>query len=362
MPIDNSIYFQQQTPDIFGSIERGMRLMDMVDSRREANRVRSEQDALRKAAQQNVVQGEDGSFSLNRGGYLSSLAKIDPMKAMEAKKAFEADDLQRENTKRQRAMQDLDDNLKKATTLGNLFGSATDQQSYDQVRQHAVGMGLIDENSLPPQFDPGFVRNMQGRALTLKDRFEQEAKLRDEGRKDQELNLKGQELGIKRTDADTRSRIAQQKSAGGEALPIDKKKYVETLAVKNANKTAIKNQIDAVMGNWDKLPDDQKVAAGRQLLKTLNSTEGADAIGTEEAKRLGSKLEYALGNLFNSNPVQFGRDLPGFKDQANALSSSIGGAISANQNQIDTALGRRTSAPSPVGGQTFKTNEIEWAD
>jgi hypothetical protein len=107
-------------------------------------------------------------------------------------------------------------------------------------------------------------------------------------------------------------------------------------------KASIKNQIDAVMGNWDKLSDDQKISQGRQLLKTLNSTEGADAIGAEEAKRLGAKLEFAMGNFLNSNPMQFGRDLPGFAEQARNTSKSIGDAMAANQRMIDEAYGRQT--------------------
>lgn len=124
------------------------------------------------------------------------------------------------------------------------------------------------------------------------------------------------------------------------ALPVEKQKVIEGLGTKNANKIAISNQIDSVMNNWDNLSDDQKVTQGRQLIKVLNSTEGADAVGSEEAKRLGSKLEFAMGNLFNSNPVQWGRDLEGFKEQANLTSKGIKGAIKSNNSSIDEAYGR----------------------
>ena len=119
-----------------------------------------------------------------------------------------------------------------------------------------------------------------------------------------------------------------------ESLPGDERKVVETLATKNANKIAISNQIDSVLGGWDKLSDDQKLMQGRQLIKVLNSTEGADAVGTEESKRLGAKLEFAMGNLFNSNHIQFGRDLPGFKEQAGLTSNAIKNAVKANEQEI----------------------------
>lgn len=147
-------------------------------------------------------------------------------------------------------------------------------------------------------------------------------------------------------DADLRKKLADARKAEREAysptkeMDLDEKTTVSTLATKNANKIAIKNQIDAVMGNWDDLTDDQKLAMGRQLLKTLNSPEGADAIGSEEANRLGSKLEFALGNFSNSNPTQIGRDLKGFKEQALNTSKSLGNAINLNKKTIDSSLGR----------------------
>lgn len=135
-----------------------------------------------------------------------------------------------------------------------------------------------------------------------------------------------------------------------ENLPKDKQLTIEELAKKNANKISIRNQINAALAGWDKLSPDQQVATGRQLIKTLNSTEGADAVGAEEAKRLGGKLEFAMGNFFNSNPTQFGRDLPGFKEQAKNVSDNIGTAVKSNQSIIDQSYGR-TGGPvnSTVG-------------
>lgn len=137
-------------------------------------------------------------------------------------------------------------------------------------------------------------------------------------------------------------------------LPEDQKHVVTDLSKKNASKIAIANQIDATMSGWDNLADDQKVAQGRTLLKVLNSAEGADAIGSEEAKRLGSKLEYAMGNLFNSNPIQFGRDLPGFKTQAMDQSAAIKKGVGANQSIINDAYGdpnRQTAIGKAVANQ-----------
>ena len=138
-----------------------------------------------------------------------------------------------------------------------------------------------------------------------------------------------------------RNEIERSKLSKAAELPIEDRLVVSGLSQKNANKAAIVNQIDAVMGNWDKLSDDQKFSQGGQLLKTLNSPEGADAVGAEEARRLGSKLEFAFGNFTNSNPTQFGRDLEGFKTQAMGTSTSLKDAIKSNQGIVGNLSGRQ---------------------
>lgn len=123
-------------------------------------------------------------------------------------------------------------------------------------------------------------------------------------------------------------------------LPQDNKQIITKLAQSNAGKTAIVNAIDSVMKNWDNLSKEEQLTQGRQLIKTLNSTQGQDAVGAEEAKRLAGKLEFATGNLFSDNPVQFGYDLGGFKQDANITSTAIKNSIIANQKEIDRAYGR----------------------
>lgn len=117
-------------------------------------------------------------------------------------------------------------------------------------------------------------------------------------------------------------------------LPEDDQEVVKGLSKKNADKIAISNSIDSVMNNWDQLDENQKLQQGRQLIKVLNSTQGQDAVGAEEAKRLAGKLEFAVGNLTNSNPIQFGRDLKGFHDDAVITSNAIKDSYKMNNQEI----------------------------
>lgn len=314
MALDPSIILSGKGVNIMSPAEAAQSAMTL---RQFANAARdeSENEAVRQAYKNNIQMSPDGTPTLNQKGMLSDLAKVSPEKALQYQGTLQKNQ--------------LDKMTQQMDLAHKLAWSMNDQNSYTYARQKAIELGLPNADKFPEQYDPQFVKNIQMRTLAAKDQLDQQNKMLDQQNKDRDFGLRERELGAK--------------IGSGEYLPLDKKKSVEGLASKNANKISIKNQIDAVMTSWDDLSDDQKVSAGRQLLKTLNSTEGADAIGAEEAKRLGAKLEFAMGNFTNSNPTQFGRDLKGFKEQAQHVSKAIGQSVQSNQDIIDQQFGRRSS-------------------
>lgn len=133
------------------------------------------------------------------------------------------------------------------------------------------------------------------------------------------------------------SRVDQTKIF--KSLPMQSQKQIDVLSTKSGNIAAIKNEIDSTL---EKLQDpaiseDQKVVLGRGLLKTLNSSQGADAIGSEEAKRLGGLLEFKKFNITEPGSM-FGRDLGMFIDQVALNSDKLAGALSKNQEAIDRMM------------------------
>lgn len=244
-------------------------------------------------------------------------------------------------------------------------GVEMQQKRLDQQRQMTVrdlftkhsASGQLDQKALmgdlyrvDPQAAMTFADSFQKQDHETWNRGYQEKLLADKNldrreARDQRRFLAAQNNDFKQQTIDLKRQEIEAGRAKGEYLPLDAKAEVDGLAKKNANKTAIANQIDSVMGNWDKLAPDQQVAQGGQLLKILNSTEGSDAVGAEEAKRLGAKLEFATGNIFSSNPVQFGRDLGGFATQARDTAKNIRGAATMNQTRIDELMGRAPRAP-----------------
>lgn len=146
-----------------------------------------------------------------------------------------------------------------------------------------------------------------------------------------------------------------------EALPPDKQRVATDLSAKNANKISILNQVGSFLDSWDNWDEKEKLQQGREMIKVLNSKEGQDAVGAEEAKRLAGKLNFAYGNITNDNPTQFGRDLEGFKNDAFNTYNSMVDAVNSNQKQIESITGRKegniVTRKQPAAAKA-STNEV----
>lgn len=164
----------------------------------------------------------------------------------------------------------------------------------------------------------------------------------DEWAKREDLGIKREGLGIERE----KLAIDRMKAAKAGELPIDLKSEVTGLATKNANKVSISNQMKGYLQQFKNAEtEDQKVVIGRQMLKVLNSPEGADAIGAEEAKRLGGLLETAYLPRMPGEPgPTFGRDLDLFEQQVEDTINAVDTGVSLNQQRINQIMGRQGAA------------------
>jgi hypothetical protein len=148
--------------------------------------------------------------------------------------------------------------------------------------------------------------------------------------------------GFRREELDLQK---QKNAAAGKEMPIEDKEVVKNIAQKNAGKIAIANQIESYLKEFKDAKDQNtKLRIGGQMMKVLNSPEGADAIGAEEAKRLGDALEFHVANVFGAGPM-FGRDLPGFETQAQATLDAVRGSAKANQDYISTITKKAPTSP-----------------
>ncbi len=175
------------------------------------------------------------------------------------------------------------------------------------------------------------------------ERWEDEFKIRRKS--DSDLRSKAEEKGM--ADAQTAKREDVSKflgtKGGGEKMTSSDKHLVDTLSTKNANKISIINQIEGTVKQLEdpKVDERTKLAVAKQLLKTLNSPEGADAVGVEEAHRLGSLLEYGMGSPWDwaryikGEGDAFGRDMNGFISQAKATKDSIKTGVTLNNDMVN---------------------------
>ena len=157
-------------------------------------------------------------------------------------------------------------------------------------------------------------------------------------------------LGIEKTKAE----IGKLKREGGGNLLSQKviEKQAEGIAGKTAHLVNIKGGMDTAIEQFNNpnTPEDEKIKIGEGLLKMLNSTEGVDAVGVQEADRMGSFLQYKLGNF--TGPGSFiGRDLDLFGKQLENSSKALGERIRRNQEQTTSLIsGRGFSLDTPQSG------------
>lgn len=239
-------------------------------------------------------------------------------------------------------------------------------QMRDQYDASKDNRGLDNDKKL---FDYKSGIDNQNQLATLQKKFELAGQ---QGDADSQRSLQNE-----MTLLQERARLFPSAKAGGPKLNDADTKFVDTLASKNANKVSIANQLqqftDFVTPKPGQPAPDEKtiVKEGQRLIKVLNSSEGQDAVGKDEAERLGSMLDFKmgnLGNLFDPTQKKFGRDIEGFKNQIAAAVDSIRSSTKANDAEIGkiynkygignagTASELQGNAPIKVHGVRLKSN------
>lgn len=243
-------------------------------------------------------------------GFSQGLSPVqDAFKAQQAQEQNNFSmNLQLESQKRQRALEEKNQNLK-AIELAASLSKETGRQYTPEMILPAIKSGDLSK----------FADTSKGLPFTP----EFEAKRRKD-------------------EIDNQYKIARtneiNKNAGNPPkLDTVNEKQMEKLGTANAGlynvRTAMQEAL--VKLNDPSISEDQKVKVGQGLFKLLNSAEGQDAVGAEEAKRLGSYLEFNLGNI--TQPGAFlGRDLPGFTEQISQYSDLLGNRILSNEKGINT--------------------------
>jgi len=183
MPIDSSIYFQQQPLDIAGAIDRGLSMRQMLDQRKK-------QQDMQDAYKAGIVQQPDGTSSFNSNATISDLAKRGyGQEAMALQKQANEDALNKQKLQKEK-------NLETANFIASAAPKVKEnpQAYYPVFLAEAKNRGL-DTSPLPPVWNDDAAKKMDyyhGTALSLMDQHKVD---QDKA----ELGLKQQEFGLKQT-------------------------------------------------------------------------------------------------------------------------------------------------------------------
>lgn len=114
---------------------------------------------------------------------------------------------------------------------------------------------------------------------------------------------------------------------GGAAVSKEQGEIAKDINQSTAKLAPIRSEIASALKQLKdpKLSEEQKVRIGQSLIKTLNSTQGSDAVGVEEAKRLASELESSLGTIAKAGAVGAG----GGATVGGGIGGVIGGPVGA---------------------------------
>lgn len=127
--------------------------------------------------------------------------------------------------------------------------------------------------------------------------MQRQAKLdQDVAKAQAEIASKYEQRVTSTSQQDIIKQVAIQNSMAGQK---EKQERVDELGKSVTKLSPIRSEIATALEQMKnpKLSDEDKIRVGQGLVKTLNSTQGSDAVGAEEASRLAAELETSFGSL-----------------------------------------------------------------
>lgn len=267
-----------------------------------------------------------------------------------------------------------------AAKIGQIGGKEADSSAMDQfakAQNAAVDQSMDTEAMKPQGLDPkiiDYVKSRQNAQQMAKENaasLQQRAELKkleidaanQRAREHDELlaTLKnsGNEKPSLQIYTDEKGNQLAGKKIGGKLIKSPDDEIV-TPAVSGANKDLLQaagkaDQIGNYLEEQLKLFDsaktpEEKIRLGRESLKGMNSTFGADAIGKEEAERLGGALEYGWDPAAKGL-TKIAPDPAAFRTQlVNSIKSKRGTAAANRKMAAGNNPGATLEAPAVTGG------------
>jgi hypothetical protein len=215
----------------------------------------------------------------------------------------------------------------RGASIGGQVGAQTSQNigaGYEAQKEKEIAQKRFGEESALKQ-----------RAMSVQER---EAAVKEEANL-----IRGRELDIQ-----NKQRLAAEKAVGSkkefESLPKENQEGIISLGKKNADLFNAGTQLSSLVKvlKDPKVSPQQKLIQANQSLKLLNSLQGSDAVGAEEAKRIGSLLAYWPNT---TKGLKVGPDLEAFTNQIMLTENTVNNLLSNNQQTIAML---HSGSPIPV--------------
>lgn len=193
MPLDPNIILQGQQPQIANPLDimgKALTMKHLAQQGQLQDQEIAANTAIKGAYNKNITIGPDGTPILNKTGLMSTLADQGYGKqALDAGQQAQAQELATKAAQ----MKNLQDTMEAAHANAM---SMQDAPSYAAALANGRKIGLPGMDSLPPNYDPAFVRQLQTKTSSLKDQLAQSNSDRDYGLRSKEAKNKEKELQI----------------------------------------------------------------------------------------------------------------------------------------------------------------------
>lgn len=359
--IDSNIYFQQQAPDLASSIERGMKMGDMLRQRRQ-------EQAIQDAYKSGIVQNPDGSISMDAPRTMSALMKASPQAAMQ---------YQQENRVQEAAKLKLqkDQQQENLASIGRMAGAALQNPNmWPEIRKEAIAKGYGTEETIPVNHDANWLKGVQYKALTVSEQVKQQNDERDYDLRKKEHELKAREEKAKLAKGSTEGQKALDKdfakdyndwTSGGAKIARNEINKLSSVISDLKNKKVTTGGLTGLFP--DQITSDKVLSARANVQSTVMNSLKA-ILGAQFTEKEGERIIKNTWNEADStenNVSRLERLVMDLENQANDKDKK---SIYYEQNGTLTGY-KGMGSPQGKGQnlaqnkpQTFKTKEIDWAD
>lgn len=283
MPLGGDIYRGWSGPNMAQAMNQGVNMRALADERQLRADERGKQQAIKNAYQMGLVTGEDGKLTQNRSRTIKELANIDPMVAIQQQEKWQVQDAQAQKAAQQQQIDQFKMAMQKSDFASRVLGSVEDQKSYDLAKSQLESQGMLKPGELPPVYDPSVTKSYLYRALTAKERLDNEARNRGLDLQSRGLDIKEQESRARAAELYAKANpTVQQKieKLGGEA-----RKRLDNIMMGNEAISDMANALAGGSTTFSMVGDNPFTFAQSRWEEAIGRMQSGGAINDTEAKR-----------------------------------------------------------------------------